>query len=82
MNTTKQIATVKLSPAFKRQLFTHIDKGVSVFVPGFGIFSVKAMPRKKIYHNFSKRTRVLAGYNKLKFTQSPELKKRLTKKHD
>lgn len=47
-------------------------------VKGVGVFEIVEIPQKKLYHNFSKRTRIVKAYKKLKFTQSPTLKKTLT----
>lgn len=49
-----------------------------VEVAGVGSFAVVKIPQKKIFHNFSKRTRIIKAYAKLKFTQAPSLKAQLT----
>lgn len=75
----KTVPTVhKLPPAFQQSLLAALAHG-PVELAGFGTFSVVKIPRKILFHNFSQRRRVIDGYLKLKFTQSPEMKATLSR---
>lgn len=67
----------KLYRPTAEELFAALAESKVVEIDHIGIFEIVKIPRKIIFHNFSKRKRVIHGYNKLKFTQSPELKKLL-----
>lgn len=71
---------LSLPPYFKGSLFSHLKIHDKVEVAGLGTFSLVKIAPRKMYHNFSDKERVLKGYVKLKFTQSPLLKKKLTQK--
>lgn len=47
-------------------------------VVGLGTFTVVSIKARRTFHNFSKTEIVLPAYKRLKFTQSPSLKKRLS----
>ncbi len=57
------------------------DAGV-IEVPGLGTFMVVDIKERETFHNFSGKTVVLPAYRRLKFTQSPTLKKRLSHAED
>lgn len=59
------------------ELFALLSEHRKVEIEALGLFEIVRIPKKTIFHNFSKRKRVIEAYNKLKFTQSPELKKLL-----
>lgn len=63
---------------FKGALFSHLRRHKKVEVVGFGTFELVKIPSRKMYHNFSGKKRILKGYNKLKFSQSPVLKKQIS----
>ena len=65
-------------PDLKKMLLNAVMNGDKVEVIGLGTFEIVHIPQKKVFHNFSKRTRVIKAYNKLKFTQSSLLKEHLT----
>lgn len=75
----KTIPTLKFPRAFEIKLWELlVNAGGKVEVAGHGTFELVKIPQKKTYHNFSKRTRIVKGYRKLKFTQSGKLKESLT----
>lgn len=72
------VPVLKLPPKFKTELFCLLGAGQKVEIDGLGVFEIKRIPQKTLFHNFSGRRRVIKAYKKLKFTQSAELKKTLT----
>ena len=68
-----------------RQLYRKPFEKVEV--AGLGTFQIVRIPPRKLLHKFSwgreadKRIVQAEGYYKLKFTQSPDLKKKLTEKY-
>ena len=68
----------KLSKGFSSTFFDALKKGPAE-LEGFGVFEIKRIQAKKSFHNFSKKTRIFPAYNKLKFTQSADLKAQLKK---
>jgi|JI8StandDraft_1071087.scaffolds.fasta_scaffold00207_8 nucleoid DNA-binding protein len=66
---------VQMSTELKQALYSLRDGKLEV--EGLGVFEIVRIPSKVIFHNFSKRMRKIAGYNKMKFTQSKELKELL-----
>jgi len=77
---SKIVRKVSLPPNWIGAFFHHLYEAGSVDVPGFGTFSVIDIPRRITFHNFSGRNRVIPAYKRLKFTQSPALKKQLGKR--
>lgn len=49
-----------------------------VEVPGLGTFSLVDIKERRTFHNFSGAEITLPGYKRLKFTQSPSVKGRIT----
>ena len=79
---TKILTEISLPPHFKGTLFSYLYKGQKVNVRGLGIFELVDIPDRQMFHNFSKETRTIKGYKRLKFTQSHQLKDALAKRHD
>ena len=73
------IPEIEIPSVIHRSLFMYLKEG-PVNVKGLGRFEVVQIPQKKLFHNFSGRTRIMKAYGKLKFTQSPELKEQLSQK--
>lgn len=67
-----------LPPYFKGSLFSHLKIHDKVEITGLGTFELVKIKPRKMYHNFSDKERVLKGYTKLKFTQSAQLKAKLS----
>lgn len=63
---------------FVKSVLKSAKKGEKVKVDGFGTFEVVTIPARKIFHNFSGKTKRLASYKRLKFSQSKKLKKDLS----
>lgn len=74
----KYTPVLKLSEGFSDTFFDALKRG-RVELDGLGTFEIKRIPAKRSFHNFSKKIKVFPAYNKLKFTQSAELKERLSK---
>lgn len=65
--------TVRVDPVFRELLLEMVQNG-KVYVEGLGTFQVIRVPKKTMYHNLSKRERVIPAYNRLKFTQNSKVK--------
>lgn len=76
----KKYPKLKLPTYFKGTLFAQLKTSDRVEVVGFGTFQIVKIPSRKMFHNFSGKERIIKGYTKLKFTQSPLLKYALSYK--
>lgn len=75
---TNIISTYTLPSGWIGGFFRVLYARGAVEIPGLGTFTIVEIKERKTYHNFSGSEIVLPAYRKLKFTQSPALKKRLS----
>lgn len=69
---------IVLPTSFKGVLFGHLKRAGAVEVRGLGVFTIVKIKGRVMYHNFSGKEKKFAGYKKLKFIQSRELKEQLS----
>lgn len=68
---------IKLPRHFKGTLFSQLAQHERVEIIGLGTFEVVKIKGREMYHNFSGKNRHFPAYNRLKFTQSKNLKAEL-----
>lgn len=75
---TKNMHVLTMPARFKRELLSLASVG-PVAVKGMGVFSIVDIAKRRTYHNFSGKVRILKGYKRLKFTQAAIFKDQLAK---
>lgn len=78
----KRTSKYHLPPGWVGGFFRALYEKGEIEVPGLGTFTVVEIAERKTFHNFSRKVRIIPAYRRLKFSQSPSLKDRLTHAED